>query len=220
MSLVAPVQRRPWIAVAAGLTLLIAVVTTLVLVDLPGRHILSGRDDAPAVQEAVPQAPWTIKAYPAGVTAKVTKAQEKVLAKRRPEVIALVKRVYDSLFLHPGRLDGTLEENFTQAAATALKRSGAGVAEAGAAATTLRTARIGLQASGGARLAIASVTVRAARPDADAAPLRHKATLWMQRANGGWKVVAFDVDQGPIPELGGQNAGEAKGDGKRKGKRK
>lgn len=218
MSLVAPIQRRPWIALAAGLTALIAIGTTLLLIDFPGKHVLSGRGDAgDAVPEAsVPQAPWTIKAYPAGVTDKVTNAQAKILEERRPEVIALIKRVYDALFVHPGRLAGTLDENFSADAAAALRRSSAGVSETGAVATTLRTAEIGVQAGGGARLAVASVTVRAARPDPQAAPLRHKATLWMERRNGSWKVIAFDVDQGPLT---GENDKKDRG-ARKKGKRK
>ena len=215
MSLVAPIQRKPWIAIAAALTLLIALGTTLVLIDFPGKQLLSGGGEGAATvpEAAVPQAPWTIKAYPAGVTEKVTAAQAKVLEKRRPEVIALVKRVYDGLFVHPGRLAATLEENFTPAAAAALRRAGAGVEEPGAAATTLRTAEIGVQADGGARLAVASVTVRAARSDAEADPLRHKATLWMERRDGGWQVIAFDVDQGPLGDA-------VKKDSEKKGKRK
>ena len=211
MSLVAPIQRRPWIAIAAGVTLLVVLVTTVLLVDLPGKHLLSGPSEPAAPEAALPQAEWSIRAYPAGVTHKVTKAQEKILARRRPEVIALVKRVYDTLFVHPGRLDATLKENFSAAAAIALRRSNAGVSEADPISTTLRTAKIGVEATGGARTAVASVTVRAGRTDVDAQPLRHKATLWMQRGKGGWKVIAFDVQQGPLPADGPQERTKKKG---------
>ena len=71
---------------------------------------------------------------------------------------------------------------------------------------------LGVQADGGARLAVASVTVRAARSDAQAAPLRHRATLWMERREGGWQVIAFDVAQGPLGDAGKKDA--------KKGKRK
>lgn len=218
MSLVAPIQRKPWIAIAAGLTLLIVLATTLLLIDFPGKHVLSGGGEEGGVvpEAAVPQAPWSIKAYPAGVTDKVTKDQAKVLEKRRPEVIALVKRVYDALFVHPGRLAGTLDENFSADAAAALRRSSAAISEPGTVATTFRSAQIGVQAGGGSRLAVASVTVRAARSDPEAAPLRHKATLWMERRNGGWKVIAFDVDQGPVAGETNKKDGGAKKKGKRK----
>lgn len=200
-SIVAPDQKRPWILIAGALALVLAVATTIALVDLPGEQLLSRRGTEPgkAAVPALPQATWEMSVHASGVDGKLTAAQKKAVERQRPELRALVKRVYDSLFLHPGRLEGTLKENFSEPAALALRRAGAGATEPGRVATTLRRASIGIEATGGARMAVASVTVRAGADGVDD-PVVHRSALWLERASGGWKVVAFDVRQGPAPE--------------------
>lgn len=200
MSIAAPDEKRPWAlaGVAASLVLLLA--AGLVFLDLPGEQLLSrGGRDAPSVTgAALPQARWEIKTHPAGVMKKVTKAQGERIARQRPQVAAVVKRVYDAMFLRPGRLQESLRRNFTAAAATALRRSGATVAEPGIVTTKKRSARIGIQAAGGPTLAVATVSVRASLADNPLRRITHDSTLWMERRKTGWKVVAFQVDQRPV----------------------
>lgn len=201
MSIAAPDQKRSWLMVAVAVGTLFLLVTGLVFLDLPGERLLSpGGDETLASEtaQALPQAPWKIKAHPAGVLGKVTKAQAARIQRQRPQVVSLVKRVYDALLVHPGRLGSTLEKTFTPAAATALRRSGAAVARAGVVTTKKRSAQIGIQAAGGPTLAVASVSVRALLADDLSRRLGHHSTLWMERGKKGWKVVAFQVDQRPL----------------------
>ena len=197
----APDQKRSWILIAAAVAVVLAVATTIALVDLPGEQLLSRRGTEPgkAAVAELPQATWEMSVHASGVDGKLTGAQKKAVERHRPELRSLVKRVYDSLFIHPGRLPDTLKENFSEPAALALKRAGAGAAEPGRVATTLRRASIGIEATGDARMAVASVTVRATA-DGVNDPVLHRSALWLERARGGWKVIAFDVRQGPAPE--------------------
>lgn len=201
MSIVVPEQKRSWLLAGAAVALVLAVGTTIVLVDLPGEQLLSRGGSSAGVTPVVPdlpQAPWEISIHASGLSGKMPPAQRKALDRQRPEVRSLVMRVYDSLFVHPNRLADTLKENFSGPAAAALQRANAGATEAGQASTTLRKADIGIQAFGGGRMAVASVTIRATAEDADG-PVLHRSALWMERATDGWKVVAFDVRQGPVP---------------------
>lgn len=199
MSVVVPEQKKPWILIAAAIALVLAVTTTILLADLPGARLLSGGGDKteiPALPE-LPQARWQMSVHPSGFRAQITDAQKKRVDRQRPKVRVLVKTIYDALFLHPDRLKTTLRDNFTQPAAIALRRSGAGASEAGRVSTTFRRADIGIQAEGGARMAVASVTVRALG-ERSARPVLHRSSLWLERVRNEWKVVAFDVRQAPL----------------------
>lgn len=185
--------------IAAAIALVLAVATTITVVDIPSKQLISGRDSALEAVPALPQAAWKIRVHASGVGAKVSPAAKKSLDRQGPRLRSLVKKVYDSLFVHPNRLPGTLRQNFSGSAAAAFRRAGAGASEAGRASTTLRRARIGIEAER-ARAAVAAVTVRAVGDNAGAAPVLHRSTLWLERARTGWKVVAFDVRQGAVPK--------------------
>lgn len=220
MSIVAPDQKKPWILIAAAIGIVVAVATTIALVDLPGERLLSRRGaeggETPVTPE-LPQATWEMSIHASGVDGKLSPAQEKAVDRQRPRLRSLVMKIYDSLFVHPNRLSDTLKENFSEPAAIALKRAKAGATEPGKVSTTLRRASIGIQAGGGARLAVASVTVRAVGDGGDR-PVVHRSALWLERAKSGWKVVAFDLQQGPLADTSGAKgkAGARNKDGKKK----
>lgn len=207
MSIVAPDHKKPWILIAAAIGLALALGAMVALVDLPGKRLLSlggrGSGDVAAIP-GLPQATWEMRVHASGVDGVLTRAQKKALERQRPKLRSLVKKVYDSLFVHPNRLQATLKKNFSEPAAVALRRAGPGATTAGRVSTTLRRARIGIQAAGGARMAVASVTVRALA-DGDGRPVVHRSALWLERARGDWKVVAFDVRQAPLSERTGSD---------------
>jgi len=216
-----PDQKRTWILIVAAVAVVLAVATTIALVELPGQRIGIGREGGRPGETALPdlpQATWEMSVHASGVEGKLTGAEKKALQRQRPELRVLVKRVYDSLFIHPNRLADTLKENFSEPAAVSLRRAGAGADEAGRVATTLRRATIGIQATGGARMAVASVTVHADGDGSDQ-PVVHRSALWLERARGDWKVVAFDVRQGPLPEPSGDKKGDETSKQRGKGKK-
>ncbi len=222
MSLVVPEQTKVWlltgIAAAAAL-----IVTILVLgTNRPGRPAASADDPKVAsvnTKAPPPQAKWKITTHVAGVPDEVTKAQARAVARQGPALVALVKDVYDALFLHRDRLSEELKQNFNAPAARAFRRSGAGAARAGVASTSYRSAEIGIGATDGARLAVASVSIRASAEKTGAGRFLHRSTLWLKRAHADWKVIAFTVNQAPLPagaqdEKKGRGGGGNKPDGK------
>lgn len=216
MSIAAPSIKRSWAVAGLAAAVLFALVAALVFMDLPGERLLSpGAGDSTTEQDRdLPQAPWQIKTHPAGVVDKVSKAQAARIKQQRPQVTSLVKKLYDALLLHPGRLRSALSENFTPAAAAALRRSGAVVPEAGVVSTAERRADIGIQAAGGPTLAIATISLEATFADRPERVIDHEATLWMERGKDGWQVVAFEVEQGPEPTPDATKPGPNGKDGK------
>lgn len=223
MSLVVPEQTKVWLftGIAAAVAL---VVSILVLGTDPTGQRVTSTDDRPlpsvTTKAPPPQARWKISTHVSGVPDEVTKAQARAVARQRPALVALVKDVYDGLFLHRDRLPKELKENFSPAAARALRRSGAGAARAGVASTSYRRAEIGIGATDGARLAVASVSIRAGADRPNATRFLHRSTLWLKRAHADWKVIAFTVDQAPLParapdEKRGRGGSGDKGDRKK-----
>ncbi len=225
MSLVVPEQTKVWLltGVAAAAAL---IVTILVLgTNPPGKPAASANDPevtSVTAEAPPPQAKWKITTHVSGVPDEVTKAQARTVARQRPALVALVKDVYDAVFLHRDRLPEELKQNFTAAAARAFRRSGAGAARAGVASTSYRSAEIGIGATDGARLAVATVSIRAGADKPDASRFLHRSTLWLKRSAADWRVVAFTIDQAPLPDRAddGKKAGDGRGEKGDNGKRR
>ena len=146
----------------------------------------------------IKQARWRINTERVGSVAKVTGADKKRLKRQRPRLIGLVKDVYDSLFLFPSRKKAILRKHFERPAARKVLSSKAGISpRATRVHIRSRRAGIGIQPNSAATAA-AKVYVRATgRIENKKFRLVHRATLWLQRLKRGWKVVGFDVSQGP-----------------------
>jgi hypothetical protein len=147
----------------------------------------------------IKQAAWRIKAKQIGSVGKVTRADKKRLRAQRPRLKGLIKDVYDSLFLFPSRKRISLREHFTRRAARKVLATKAGISpRAERVRTWSRRATIGVQPNNAA-VAAAQVYIRATgKVDNKIFRLVHRATLWLQRARGAWKVVGFEVNQGPV----------------------
>lgn len=153
-----------------------------------------GADSRPA---EVKQPPWRMTVHPAGLT----RPHRRVLKRfrhARPALVAAIKDVYDTLFLRPEDRAAVLESRFTERAARALKRTRAGLPK-GATGVRIATrrARVGIQVPGLSRAA-ASVRVGLTAQANKRIRLAHRATLWLERRRGGWRVIGFDIDQGRV----------------------
>lgn len=153
----------------------------------------------------IKQAAWRIKAKRIGSVGKVTRADKKRLKAQRPRLKGLIKDVYDSLFLFPSRKKMSLRRHFTHPAARRVLATKAGISpRAERVRTWSRRAIIGVQPNNAA-VAVAEVYVRATGKIGDKIfRLVHRATLWLQRSRGAWKVVGFEVDQGPVKKAAQQ----------------
>ena len=199
MSFVAPSQRRlVWpVAIALTCSMLVAL-----LLYLPSRTSTIGSSDTPGSIAApgVAQAAWEMKTFPAGGAGvrRLSKATKARLAAQREPLTALVTSVYDALFLEPARLNSVLRDHFTAAAARQALRAKLGLpASATKVEIKRRSARIGIHMQGASRAAASVLVAGHATVKARKIRFRHDATLWLERSHRTWKVIAFDVTQGP-----------------------
>jgi hypothetical protein len=156
----------------------------------------SARDPQP---EPIAQAPWRIKPVAANVSARVSKAQRRAVARQGDRLSTLVRGVYGALFLRPDSRREVLKSRFTAAAASKLDRSRVGYpARATRVRTVGRRARISIDPLS-TRQAVALVAIRArGQVGDDLLRVNHRSTLFLQRTEGRWRVIAFEVDQRPV----------------------
>ena len=188
---------------------LLALLALVAVVSLTGGRPAERRQDAArptptptptaTAPTAIAQAPWQIRSAPADVSARVTKAQRREVARQARRVSRVLKRVYGALFLRPETRRSVLRDHLVPHAARALHRSGAGFpAKAQRVKTVRRLARISVDPLG-PRRAVVAVTLRVrGLVEGNVARVRHRATLWLQRSGGSWKVIAFELDQQPV----------------------
>lgn len=211
VSVVAPIQKRPWIAI--GVTLAVALMVTIAtaVVTQPGRRFLSrGGTAAEEKAPALSHARWRFDTGPAGATGKLTKQQTTALQRQRGAIRSTLKALYNGLFIDPANLSPVLKKHFTGAAARSFRRSGPGIAAAGTAEIKYREAEIAMQPLDGVRRAVATVSVRAVELGGRRHPMLHRATLWMERPKDLWRVVAFDITQKPLPQPAKKSATKKK----------
>jgi hypothetical protein len=167
-------------------------------------HSRTGASTQPfSTAPAAEQAPWKVKTFPAGATAKVGKDERSLVDQRGAIVEQLVRDVYDAELIRPNDLPKVLERSFTRAAANSFQKAGLGVPKgASDVRATTRSARIGVNVAG-ATTAAADVTISLVGDlKDDKLKMTQHSTLWMQRVERHWRVVGYDVEQGPTPQKG------------------
>ena len=187
-------QRLPLMAILAAIVMAGLVWLSLVETRTPSTST-GGSVAAPGVR----QPDWKIDVSVEGRLGKLTAADKAAFNKARPMVVTLVEDLYDSIFLNTASLDELVRTTFTRGAAASLKETKLGLpADAVDVEIIRRAADIGLEASG-SRHAAAEVTV-IAKGAVDGTPVkvRHASTLWLERQGPDWKVIAFEVTQGPL----------------------
>lgn len=190
--------------------LVAAVLASVALVGLA--LFLAGLDDAaPRTTTETPprasvtptpevrHASWRMRRGATGSFGELTKAQTQRVKAQTPRIGALVRNLYDTLFLKPERVRDVVGTAFTRPAARSWARLRVGPP---AATTALRIVSRGAKVTvdaPSARRAVAIVRLRA-RGETETGHFRmaHGATLWLERLPGPWRVVAYDVDQRPV----------------------
>jgi hypothetical protein len=149
---------------------------------------------------AIPQAAWEVKAYPAPGADGITKDDRAAFEREREDVVASIQRLYEALFLKPDAVGQTVRATLSRPAAKVLDSSRIGLHDkVEDVRTTMRFVKVGIQVDEGVRAAaVVRVEAEALR---QSSPIRvwHRAKLWLEKTDGGWKVVAFDAEQGRLP---------------------
>lgn len=148
----------------------------------------------------ITQAAWQVKAYPAPSAAGITKADRAVFVRERDEVVQTIERLYEALFLKPATVDRAVRGTMTEAASKVLAGSRIGLHDrVEDVKTTTRFVKVGIQVDEGLRAAaVVRIEAQALRKSS---PIKvwHRAKLWLEKFDAGWKVVAFDAEQGRLP---------------------
>lgn len=186
-----PVKRSRLPAIAA-----VAVLGSFLLASLASDGT-SGKleADRSGIPAPIVQAKWKVTAFPAG--GKLRAGTRATFKRVSTAAAGVVTQVFDSLYTEPDRTPEVAARTFTRKARAALLSSDAGIPEAmERVKIVLRSARVGVQAEGLKRAA-ASVRLRLrGRLDGKRARIAARSTLWLERSKDGWRVIAFDIEQG------------------------
>ena len=203
---------RSWVPWAVGVPIVVALAVAVVLllenVDLGG-----GRE-----RHRLDQPGWRITAYSVG-SRFLGDADRKVSPKVRRDLVTIVKTVHNTMFLAPHRVQKVARQYFLSEAAKALTKSKVGIPRAAREVKIVsRRARIGVDAAGQSRAAALVNIVARGRAGGKEFGSATESRLWLERGDGGWKVIAFQVDQHPVkvrrPGRGGDDGKDGKKDKK------
>jgi hypothetical protein len=198
-------QRRfpPAVLVAAVLACVVLVGLGLLLAGLddtaPQRAAETRRPASVTPAPEVQHASWQVRRSATGSFGKLTTAQSRRVRTHTPRIGALVKDVYDTLFLDPERTRRVVGTSFARPAARSWAKLRVGP-PAGTTALRIvsRGAKVTVDAPS-AKRAVATVRLRVqGQTETGRFRLAHGATLWLERLPGRWRVVAYTVDQRPV----------------------
>ena len=227
MNVMIPSAKKSWLPLVGG-AVLIALLAGLWLLrqEAPTRVISDEAVQAPPpveIPEAViEQVRWDVKAFPAGVTGKVTKAQKAAVQRNKERAGSAVIAAIDALMFEPKALPALTGRSLTPGTAKALARSKlipAGIKDIK---VIRRAARIGVDVAGAKRAAARIAVGFRGVLDSKSVRLSLTGVLWLERSSGSWKVVAFDGEsrpyKAPKKKADGKKVGGKKDGGGKKGK--
>lgn len=144
---------------------------------------------------SIAQAPWKIYTRPTAGFGRASNKELKALRSIAPKVAATVRNVYDAMLVSRKQLRTQARRWMTGFAARELRRKTPIPGSLTAIRTTRRHASIGIDARSRNRAA-AEVEVRfTAKRGKKRLKFVHNGTLWLERRDRGWQVIAFDLFQ-------------------------
>lgn len=180
----------------------------------------AGDTSAPPVtipEAVIEQVAWQVKAFAAGATRKLTKAQQEAVQRNKVRVGGAVMSTVDAIVFEPDALGALAGRSATAGAARALARSELLPAGMKDVKVIRRAARIGIDVSGAKRAAARfAVGLKASLKGKDVR-LSLTGAFWLERYSQGWKIVAFEGESMPY-RAPGDDKGKAKGK-KQKGRK-
>lgn len=200
MSSIAPSTRLGWRLLPAVVAVAVAVIgASLLIAVLRGNPIINR--DAPTTEAATgadvaDAAVWRTDAYPVGASGKLSKKESARFKNQKVRVRASIRDLADAIVVHPGRLPRAAGRLMSKAAAASLLKQVPGLPKGAEGVTAIkRTGRVGLQAPRFAAAAAEIHIVMQATIDERLVKWRDDYRFWLQRANGEWRVIAFDIDR-------------------------
>ena len=191
-------DRKGWMPLAIGVFLIvaIAVLAIILLLRTGSGQVQLGEAGERGVED---QADWKFKAKTIG--GKHPSGKHPAPPEKETQAVEqLVRDWNDALILSPGQFGDATKKYFAPPAGNAVSSSDYGLPKsANNVKTTKRSAKIAIEADG-AKRAVVYVSI-IARGQSDEGEFRtgSNSTLWLERTGSKWNVIAFDVNQKPLP---------------------
>jgi hypothetical protein len=143
----------------------------------------------------IAQAPWKIYSFPSATLGDPTKKQRKAVKRVAPRVQTVVKDLYDALVLSRSQLKEATSRWMTRFSARELRAAPPIPVELSRVKTLRREAKIGIDLRTRSRAAARVEIAFRADQGKKTLSFAHRGTLWLERHKGGWRVIAFDIEQ-------------------------
>lgn len=200
MNVMLPSSKKAlWPLLAGGVLIVLLVVLWMSRQETPGSSD-TGDTAAPPVEipEAViEQVEWKVKAFPAGVTGKLTKAQKTAVARHEVRAGGPVMETVNAMVFEPDALGALAGRSATEGAARALARAKLVPAGIKDVKVIRRVARIGIDVAGTERAAARFAVGFKGSLKGEQVRLNLTGAFWLERYTDGWKIVAFEGESKP-----------------------
>lgn len=193
MSIAAPRPGREWLPLIVAMTVgaSVGLGASVLNIATSGPPIRSGASSIAATNAQ--HAAWEFSFTRPRLQGRAERASSSA---ERSALRSSLEELYHALLLDRAALNDVLRTTFARSAADALRKAKTGwPAGVGGVEITKRSADIGIQVQGGRR-AIAVVAWNG-RGLLDERPLmlRHRSTMWLEKTDGRWRVIAFDITE-------------------------
>jgi hypothetical protein len=196
MSSIAPTPRLGWRLLPAVVTAAVAVIAASLVIATLRDHPVELNLSNPFTQEAAAApAVWHAHAYAVG-TPHLSKKEKVRFQAESQSVRRGVRNLADALALDPTKVSAVAERLLTKDAAHSLVKAAPGIPKNAEAITAMkRTGRIAIQAPHFAAASAEVKIIMSASFEGRAIRWRNDYTFWLQRNDGKWRVIAFDLDR-------------------------
>jgi hypothetical protein len=200
LSSIAPSTRLGWRLLPAVVAAAVAVIGASLLIAALRDHPIVDRDgpapEAATGADVAEAAVWRTDAYPVGASGKLSKKESARFKNQKVRVRATIRDLADAIVVHPGRLPRAARRLMSNASAASLLKQVPGIPKGAEGVTAIkRTGRVGLQAPRFAAAAAEIRIVMQATIEERLVKWRDDYRFWLQRSDGRWRVIAFDIDR-------------------------
>jgi len=201
LSSIAPSTRLGWRLLPAVVATAVAVIAASLLIgtlrDRPTFAAVGPLAPDTAIRPEVTEAAaWRTDSFRVGNGRKLSKKEMVRFKTQKDRVRTTVRNLADAIVVDPAHLPTAARQVMTKASASALVQQAPRVPKKAEAITVIkRGGRIGIQAPRfGAAVAQLHVVMRATVNDRPV-EWRDDYRFWLERADGKWRVIAFDLDR-------------------------
>jgi hypothetical protein len=210
-------DNSPWIYAMIGVVVAALLAGALFLF-LGDDEKAGRRARGPSRGKGIKQADWKIHVRPVRGPGLPNKKGDVSKREARP-LDLMIRRIYEAVYLRPQLLPEVTKRYMTGEAASAMRRAAPLIPDKADRIKTLRrVAVVGIDTATSGRAAAEVSIVATGQKGGKKFKAVTRDRLWLERANGKWRVLAYNVNLQPAPLKPdkGKKGGGSKGDGPKK----